>query len=351
VISRHEFQLTAKKFRAGRISLDEFTEAVFDDDSADAADPASDVEFESAQSDSGAQLDAESDAADIARLLAFPDRPEDAHKGQVGRVLVIAGSSGMAGAAGLCSIAALRSGAGLVTCATPECVQPTVAGFEPSVMVRGVASSSGQFDKSALKQLQELAAGADVIAIGPGMGRTRAGQKIVQTLYEDFEQPMVVDADGLNNLAGAGVDWGDHAGPRVLTPHPGEFQRLTGVEINDRATLEMEAVEMARECELTLLLKGHRSLVTDGTDVYRNATGNAGMATAGAGDVLTGMIAALIAQGLSPRDAAVSATYVHGLAGDLAAEMLGQIGMIASDLLNFLPHAYLTMQQCHVETT
>ncbi len=305
-----------------------------------------DAQAESAESDF--DTGSEFDPADIARLLAFPDRPEDAHKGQVGRVLVIAGSSGMAGAAGLSSIAALRSGAGLVTCATPACVQPTVAGFEPSVMVRGVASSSGQFDKSALKQLQDLALTADVIAIGPGMGRTKAGQKIVQTLYEELEQPMVVDADGLNNLADAGIDWGDHAGPRVLTPHPGEFQRLTGVEIDDRVTLEMEAVEMARECEVTLLLKGHRSLVTDGTDVYRNKTGNAGMATAGAGDVLTGMIAALIAQGLSPHDAAVSATYVHGLAGDLAAERLGQISMIASDLLKFLADAFLIMHRCHV---
>ena len=349
--------MAAKKFRAGRISLDEFTAEVFAtvqaDDAPSESSPAEppaetaagDQNAVGAQGmlDRSAEEHAGSETGVDRAWFAVPERAAAAHKGDMGRVLVIGGSVGMAGAVGLTSQAALRSGAGLVIAMTPESIQPQVAGYHPCVMVLPAPASRGAFGKSALDDLLAQCDWADVIAIGPGMGRTRAGQKIMQTLYRDLNQPMVVDADGLNNLSDLGIDWADHAGMRVLTPHPGEFRRIVGSVAADRASMEIEAIELAATCELTLLLKGHRTMVTDGTDVYRNTTGNAGMATAGAGDVLTGVIAALIGQGLSPRDAAVTGAFVHGLAGDLAADQLGQTSLVATDLLDHLPPAFVQL--------
>ena len=143
----------------------------------------------------------------------------------------------------------------------------------------------------------------------------------------------------LNNLAAAGCDWSVHEGMRILTPHPGEYQRLGNTQVTDRQEMEREAIEFAGQHQLTLVLKGHRTLVTDGRQHYRNDTGNPGMATAGSGDVLTGIVASFVGQGLAPFQAAAAAVRVHGRAGDIAAERFGQVSLVSTDILDCLPDA------------
>ena len=184
----------------------------------------------------------------------------------------------------------------------------------------------------------------DALAVGPGLGRNEALSELVDGIYQNYEGPVIFDADGLNNLtrlAGA-------AGPRVLTPHPGEFKRLLrklGREgVVERELQEQQARELASEFDLTILLKGHESLVTDGSQSSYNLTGNPGMATAGSGDVLTGLIAALLGQQSDVLKAALLAAYLHGLAGDLAVQETGEISLTATDLIEYLPAAFLRTQ-------
>ena len=250
----------------------------------------------------------------------------------------------MPGSIAMTSMAALRSGSGLVVTLTPEEAEPVVSGFSPCPMVVGLESKAGLFSKNAADEILEHADWADVVAIGPGMGRNKAGQKIMKRLYEKLPQPIVVDADGLNNLADGGVDLSIHEGMRILTPHPGEFRRLVKTKTSDRAEMEAEAIELAASATVTVVLKGHHTLVTDGSAVHRNESGNSGMATAGSGDVLTGVITSLLGQGLSPVDAATTGCYVHGLAGDLAANRFGEISMIATDVIESLPAAFKSLE-------
>jgi NAD(P)H-hydrate epimerase len=326
-MNRHAFQQAAKQFRAGRLSLEAFTNQVFgggavgsiQDESSSQATPV----------DPHARLD-----------LNLPIRADTAHKGDVGRVLVIGGSDTMPGAIGLTAMAVLRTGSGLVIAVTPRDVQLTVASFSPCLMTVGTSCQRGMFSDEALTEILERCKWADVAAIGPGMGRSIAGQKIVRRLYEDLPQPLVVDADGLNNLVDAAVDLSQHRGPRILTPHPGEFQRMTGVKVTDREVLEARATELAQQSGTTIVLKGHGTLVTDGPQSHRNQTGNSGMATAGSGDVLTGMIASLIGQGMQPFNAAQAACHLHGLAGDIAAGAFGRASLIATDLIDSIASAF-----------
>ncbi len=171
------------------------------------------------------------------------------------------------------------------------------------------------------------------------MGRSEGLDLLVAWLFEHLPQPLVIDADGLNGLAERPDGLKNPAAPRILTPHPGEFGRLIHKAKLDRETAEAKAVELARDNGIIIVLKGHRTLITDGTRTIHNETGNPGMATAGSGDVLTGVITALVCQGLAPFEAAQLGVHMHGRAGDLAAEQLGQVGMIASDLLRLLPRA------------
>jgi NAD(P)H-hydrate epimerase len=273
-------------------------------------------------------------------LPRLKQRSPDSHKGDFGRVLLIGGSRGMPGSISLSGMAALRSGAGLVTLAVPEACQAIVAGFEPSYMTAPLPSdAAGLFDKSALPQLRELISRATVVAMGPGTGRSDAVINMVTTLYRETTAPMVVDADGLNALASDRQALPQHAGPRVLTPHPGEFARLVGQREppTDRVG---DASRLAASASIVVVLKGHGTVIADDTRHAINPTGNPGMATGGTGDVLTGVVAAMLAQGLPPFDAAQLGVYVHGLAGDLAAESLGQSSLIASDLIRFLPEAF-----------
>lgn len=268
-----------------------------------------------------------------------PRRP-DSHKGDYGRALLVGGSRGMAGAIGLSGMAALRSGAGLVTVAVPDVCQATVAGYEPCYMTVGLPSdAAGRIASGAEATVVTLAAAATVVALGPGLGRSAALDQLVGSLYQNLTQTMVVDADALNALAGNRALLPAPGGPRILTPHPGEFARLMGGQPPAGTKPRQWAMELAGHCGVVVVLKGHRTLVTDGTMATEGTTGNPGMATGGSGDVLTGVITALVCQGMTPVDAAQLAVHVHGRAGDLAAAQLGQVGMIARDLLLHLPQA------------
>ena len=247
----------------------------------------------------------------------------------------------MAGAAALAGMACLRSGAGLVKLAVPDCVLETVAGFEPSYMTAPLpCDEAGRFSADAAATLLELAGSATCVACGPGIGRSAELTYLVRELYRQLPQPMVIDADGLRALADAPARLKDAAGPRVLTPHPGEFSRLSGVPADSRRQQIDAARKLAAEHGVVILLKGQGTFITDGQREAINSTGNAGMATGGSGDVLTGIITALICQKLSAFDAAVLGAHVHGLAGDVAAKELGQVSLVAHDLVGFLPAAF-----------
>lgn len=279
----------------------------------------------------------------IDQLPSAPVRLADAHKGTFGRVLVIGGSRGMSGAPSLAGLGALRGGAGLVYVAVPSEILPIVAAIEPSCLTIPLATDEehGCLSIDGLNGLRTACEGKDVIALGPGLGQSRGVAAIVKSLFAELPQPMVVDADALNVLAASGGNPASSAGPRILTPHPGEFARLIGSDIatvqSQRARL---AAEFAADHGVIVLLKGQGTIITDGDRVAINRTGNPGMATGGSGDVLTGLIAALLAQGMPAFEAAQLGAHLHGLAGDLAAAELSQPGMIASDLPRFLTQAW-----------
>ena len=274
-------------------------------------------------------------------LPRLPERDAECHKGHFGLVLIIGGSRGMAGAVALAGMAALRGGAGLVRLAVPDVCLETVAGFEPSYMTVPLPCDvSGHISRSARARIVELAEAATVVACGPGMGRSLGLNVLVSWLYSHLPNPMIVDADGLNALSARAEVLSRPAGPRILTPHPGEFARLLGKRRVRSGERQPAAVELARHSGAVVVLKGHRTIVTDGDSQTVNSTGNPGMATGGSGDVLTGLIAALASQGLPSLDAARLGVYLHGLAGDLAADQMGQESLIATDLIRFLPKAF-----------
>ena len=275
-------------------------------------------------------------------LPHLPPRKSDSHKGDYGHALLIGGSRGMAGAIALAGMACLRSGAGMVRIAAPDDVVDTIASFEPSYMLTPLPCDAGGdlVVSAAQSKMEELLDWATCIAIGPGLGRSAEKTALVRWLYRTAKQPLVVDADGLNALSESPAELAGKAGPRILTPHPGEFARLSGTKAAPREAQIAAARELARENRLVILLKGHRTLITDGSEEAINQTGNPGMATGGCGDVLTGIITALVCQGLSPYEAAVLGAHVHGRAGDLCADELGEVSLIASDLLRFLPAAF-----------
>ena len=273
-------------------------------------------------------------------LPKLPPRKADAHKGDFGTALIVGGSRGMSGAAALAGMAALRGGAGLVRLAVPDACLDTVATMEPSYTTVPLAcDSSGKIAMAALPQIIEQAAAASVLALGPGLGRSDELNELVGRLYREIEKPMVVDADALNALSTQPEVLSKPGGPRVLTPHPGEFARLIGKKLDGERRQEA-AVELAARCGVIVLLKGHRTLITDGKRRAINTTGNPGMATGGSGDILTGLTAALLCQHLEPFAAAQLGAHLHGLAGDLAAKEKGEVSLIARDLVEFLPAAF-----------
>ena len=278
-----------------------------------------------------------------------PNRNDDANKGDCGRALIIAGSRGMSGAACLSATAALRGGAGLVTVAVPEGILEIVASFEPSYLTLGLPDDEhGRLTNAAASQLNQLIERQTSVAVGPGLGQSAGLLDLVTNLYNTIPHPSVFDADALNQLAKRPyflkrtVD----APARILTPHVGEFARLAGLEIEAiQENRQQHAAEFAKKHNVIVVLKGKNSVITDGTRVAINSTGNSGMATGGTGDVLTGVLVALLAQGMPAFEAAQLGVYLHGLAGDLAAEERSKPGMIASDLLHFLGRAWCELGQ------
>jgi NAD(P)H-hydrate epimerase len=275
----------------------------------------------------------------VTQLPRLAPRPADSNKGDFGRVLIVAGSRGMSGAAILCGSAALRGGSGLVRVAVPTEILPIIAAANPCYLTAGLLQDDqGQLNKLAAPPVVDLAKANDVVAAGPGLGQSPAITQIMVALLTQSTKPLVLDADGLNALQQAPGLLRRPAGALVITPHPGEFARLVKKTVPEvQAQRQDLAVRFAADHQLVLVLKGHHTIVTDGRRLYVNHTGNPGMATGGTGDVLTGLIAALIGQDLEPFAAAQLGVHWHGLAGDLARDELGEVSMIASDLLDYLP--------------
>ncbi len=268
----------------------------------------------------------------------FAPRASDSNKGRFGHVLVVAGSRGKPGAAAMAGIAALRAGAGLVTVASPESAVGSISVHGPEIMMEPLPETpSGEIARNALDRIAELAAKRTLIAIGPGIGTHRETRDVVARLFAQIPQPMVIDADALNCLAESA--WGDPAGPRVLTPHPGEMSRLAARGIAEIQADRISATRsFATSHKVVVVLKGERSLIgfPDGR-VWINPTGSPSMAKGGTGDILTGMVSALIAQFPDDPDRAVAAAvYLHSLAGEIAARHQAEQTVLATDLLNYL---------------
>ena len=292
---------------------------------------------------------------EIAPLIS--PRSREANKGSFGHVLVIGGSLGKAGAAAMAGMSALRIGAGLSTVATAKSVLATVAGFHPELMTEPCdETEAGTISLRALKygHLDKLVKGKTVLAVGPGISRHPETSEFVRTIVEKYPVPTVLDADGLNAFEGEAAKLAGQLRPLVITPHPGEMSRLTGLSIPE---VQKDRIGIARAfaCEhgIYVVLKGHRTLIAqpDG-EIWVNTTGNPGMATGGTGDILTGMVAGMIAQNPSRiLEAMISAVYLHGLAGDVACETTGEQSLVATDLIQALPGALHRCRQAATSQT
>ncbi len=262
-----------------------------------------------------------------------------AHKGDFGHIFILAGSAEFSGAAILCSEAAMRSGAGLVTLGIPESLTDAIIKIKPKeVMTLPLPETRERtLSLAAFKKIKNFLKGIDVLVVGPGLTQNKSTQALVRKVISKTDKPRVVDADGLNALVGHLESVKDI----ILTPHLGEMARLSGVSVDKiQRKREEIAKKFARDYKIVLVLKGHGTVVADYRgNLYVNKTGNPGMATAGSGDVLTGMIAAFLGQGLDTFSAAKYAVYLHGLAGDLVAKEKTQLSMIASDIIAKIPEA------------
>src|SRR6266446_4916268 len=277
------------------------------------------------------------------RELVTPRVP-DSHKGDYGRVLIVAGSRGKTGAAHLAAVGALRSGAGLVTVATPASCQAVVAAMGPEYMTEALDEADDGLDPESVERVLELA--RDVIAIGPGLGQAPATREFIKRLVDRATMPLVIDADGLNAFGSDPDRLAGREGREVIiTPHPGEMARLLGMSTDEVQASRLEvARNFAVSHHLYVVLKGHRTLIaTPDEKVFINPTGNPGMATGGTGDVLTGMIAAWLAQLLDAEAACKLAVYLHGMAGDLAEADEGEVAMTSADLAGHIGDAILEL--------
>jgi len=274
-------------------------------------------------------------------LPPLPARPAAGHKGTFGTVLVAAGSPGMAGAAGLCALAVLRSGAGLCRVACPAGIQPQVAAIAPCATTLPLELPGDRFSGEAVAPVLAAVRQAGTLALGPGLGQGAGQVEFIGRLLAAAAVPTVVDADGLNGLARLAWQEFVPGGPLVLTPHPGEAGRLLGTSAGEvQADRAGACREIARRWSCCCLLKGARTLVVEGERIYTNRSGDSGLATGGSGDVLTGVIAALLAQGVAPFAAAVLGAWLHGRAGELGSAALGPWSLTAADLLDHLPAAF-----------
>lgn len=284
---------------------------------------------------------------DFAAMVA--PRPTESNKGNYGHVLVIGGSLGKAGAAAMAGISALRAGAGLSTVATSKSALPAVAGFYPELMTEPLPETEdGTIATGAGLKIEDLSKTMTVLAVGPGISRDPHTATLVRSLVANHKAPMVVDADGLNAFEGHTDELNGKDRTLVITPHPGEMARLAACSTADVQKDRLGvAGRFARDHNLIVVLKGHRTLVVqpDG-EAWVNTTGNPGMSTGGTGDILTGMVAGMIAQ--NPKDplhAVCAAVFLHGLAGDVMRDKVGEHSLIATDLLQGLPEAFRRVHQ------
>lgn len=267
-------------------------------------------------------------------LKILPDRDPWGHKGSFGKILLLCGSRGFTGAAYLSAMGALRSGAGLTFLGVPESIYAIEAMKLNEPVVFPLPDSGGMVGIQAVNEILERLPKMDAVLIGCGIGISSATQAVVKAVLEQARCPVVVDADGITVLKEHKDILRGREYPTILTPHDGEFIRLGGTIGEDRMA---SAAYFAQEWNCILLLKGHRTCITDGRNHYRNCTGNPGMAVGGSGDVLAGIIVSLLGQGLDPLEAAACGAWLHGAAGDRCAEELGQYGMLPTDMLNVLP--------------
>jgi len=270
----------------------------------------------------------------------FQPRKPDTHKGRTGHLLVIAGSTGKTGAAAMTAMAAMRSGAGLVSLGVPQCINAILEGQVLEAMTEPLPDmDDGRLGESAFEPILELAVAKQCIALGPGLGQAKGTQILVNRIIQESPVPLVIDADGLNNLAGQSQILQKLKVPAILTPHPGEMARLMETTV---ATVQADRLQSARnfalEFNVHVVLKGAGTVIAhpDGS-AYINTTGNTGMAAGGMGDVLTGVIAGLITQGFRPDTAARSGVYLHGAAADTLAESIGPVGFLASEVMHAVP--------------
>jgi NAD(P)H-hydrate epimerase len=283
-------------------------------------------------------------------LPILPPRQLDAHKGMFGHALLMGGSVGMAGAISIAGMACMAAGAGRVTLGIPQVNYSIVASYHPAYMTWPLpCDSRGRLTDSAMVELKEPLSQATCIAIGPGLGRSGSSDAIVEELFDRGLLPMVLDADALNALSEtkvwrrrnrSGVISPLKSPTRILTPHPGEWERLSGVAASDRAAQTAAAIEIASRTHCIVILKGHETFITDGSVSAVNRTGNAALAVGGSGDCLTGIVTALLCQGMAAIDAARLGVHLHGLAGDLAHQELGGPSVLATDVIRFLYAAF-----------
>ena len=266
-------------------------------------------------------------------LAMLPDRKLDTHKGDYGRLLLLCGSRGYTGAPALAAMGALRSGAGLVFLGVPESIYDIEAVKLNEAVVFPLPDEAGKLSQRAIPEILERLPKMDAVLIGPGLGQSEDVFQVVKTVLERATCPVVLDADGINVMAGHKNVLRNRTAPTILTPHAGEFARMGGSP-GDR---QIAAEEMARELECILLLKGHHTVITDGCTTYINPTGNPGMAVGGSGDVLSGILVSLLGQGVAPLEATACGAWLHGAAGDVCAEEIGQYGMLPTDMVNVLP--------------
>ena len=267
-------------------------------------------------------------------LSLLPDRDPWGHKGSFGKILLLCGSRGFTGAAYLAAMGALRTGAGLTFLGVPESIYAIEAVKLNEPVVFPLPDAGGKLSEEAISEILGRLHNMDAVLIGPGLGQSEGTYKVVKAVLENAQCPVVLDADGINVISGHKDILRGRKHPTILTPHDGEFARLGGTIGEDR----MEAAKLlAQELGCIVLLKGHRTCITDGEVGYRNEIGNPGMAVGGSGDVLSGIIVSLLGQGIAPLEAAAVGAWLHGAAGDLCAEELGQYGMLPTDMLQKLP--------------
>lgn len=269
---------------------------------------------------------------DAKRLL--PTRKPETHKGDYGKILLLCGSRGYTGAAALSARAALRTGAGLVYLGVPESIYAIEAAKLDEPVVFPLPDEDGMYAPAAAGLVSQRLTTVDAVLIGPGMGQSEGTLEMVKTVLQEFNGTVVVDADGINVLSRHKDILRGRTSPTILTPHFGEFCRMSDETTGSKAE---NAIRLAKDTGTIVVLKGHKTVITDGQVLYENRTGNPGMAVGGSGDVLAGILVSLLGQGVVPVEAAALGVWLHGAAGDICAREIGQYGMLPSDMIGVLP--------------